>query len=311
MLPAVYGHEAAGVVNAVGPGVAGITPGARVVVSLLRSCGECFFCRRGESHLCDHEFPADRASPLRTTHGEAVSTGCTRPHSPNLSSSTPLSSRRCRRRSPSTSPRSSAAESSRASARSPTVRACPGVERARRRYRRCRAEQRAGCGAPRRHADRGRRHLIRQAPGGAAVRSDARRRPRQRRPVGGRPLRYRRPRRRLRVRHGRKRRRHRGNASVRAPRRHARRRRHATLRRDVPGRGGRSRPQRRADPRKQDGLRTSRRRRASAGRALYERGELLLDELITGRYPLERINDAIAAARGGEAIRNIVVLGSE
>ncbi len=44
---------------------------------------------------------------------------------------------------------------------------------------------------------------------------------------------------------------------------------------------------------------------------LYERGELLLDELITGRYPLERINDAIAAARGGEAIRNIVVLGSE
>ena len=33
---------------------------------------------------------------------------------------------------------------------------------------------------------------------------------------------------------------------------------------------------------------------------LYEEGRLKLDELISGRYPLERINEAIAAARGGD-----------
>jgi S-(hydroxymethyl)glutathione dehydrogenase / alcohol dehydrogenase len=74
-LPAVYGHEAAGVVEEVGPGVDGLTHGDRVVVSLLRSCGHCFFCERGEAHLCEHEFPADRHSRLRTAAGEPVSQG--------------------------------------------------------------------------------------------------------------------------------------------------------------------------------------------------------------------------------------------
>ena len=73
-LPAVYGHEVAGVVQDVGPHVS-VTPGDRVVVSLLRSCGRCFFCRRGESHLCEHEFPIDRDGRLRTRTGEPVSQG--------------------------------------------------------------------------------------------------------------------------------------------------------------------------------------------------------------------------------------------
>jgi S-(hydroxymethyl)glutathione dehydrogenase / alcohol dehydrogenase len=71
-LPAVYGHEAAGVVEEVGPDVRNLNPGDRVVVSLLRSCGHCFFCERGEAHLCDHEFPADRRTMLRTLDGEPV-----------------------------------------------------------------------------------------------------------------------------------------------------------------------------------------------------------------------------------------------
>jgi S-(hydroxymethyl)glutathione dehydrogenase / alcohol dehydrogenase len=74
-LPAVYGHEAAGVVEEIGPGVAGLTPGDRVVVSLLRSCGTCFFCERGEAHLCEHEFPADRGTRLHTADGEPVTQG--------------------------------------------------------------------------------------------------------------------------------------------------------------------------------------------------------------------------------------------
>jgi Zn-dependent alcohol dehydrogenase len=71
-LPAVYGHEAAGVVQEVGPSVSSVRPGDHVVVSLLRSCGHCFFCDRGQPHLCEAEFPADRLGRLRTQSGEPV-----------------------------------------------------------------------------------------------------------------------------------------------------------------------------------------------------------------------------------------------
>jgi Zn-dependent alcohol dehydrogenase len=74
-LPAVYGHEAAGVVEEVGAGVEGVAPGDSVVVSLLRSCGRCYFCSRGEAHLCEGEFPADRRAVLRTASGEAIGHG--------------------------------------------------------------------------------------------------------------------------------------------------------------------------------------------------------------------------------------------
>jgi Zn-dependent alcohol dehydrogenase len=40
---------------------------------------------------------------------------------------------------------------------------------------------------------------------------------------------------------------------------------------------------------------------------LYRQGRLKLDELITARYPLEEINEAIAAVKRGEALRNVIV----
>jgi Zn-dependent alcohol dehydrogenase len=40
---------------------------------------------------------------------------------------------------------------------------------------------------------------------------------------------------------------------------------------------------------------------------LYRSGRLLLDELVTARYPLERINDAIAHTRSGTALRTVIV----
>ena len=40
---------------------------------------------------------------------------------------------------------------------------------------------------------------------------------------------------------------------------------------------------------------------------LYLEGRLKLDELITARYPLERINEAIEAMERGEALRNVIV----
>ncbi len=41
--------------------------------------------------------------------------------------------------------------------------------------------------------------------------------------------------------------------------------------------------------------------------ALYRQGRLKLDQLITARYPLEDINQAIAEVKRGEALRNVIV----
>jgi len=52
--PIVPGHEIVGRVLAVGPGTAAFGAGDRVGVPWLgRTCGACFYCRRGEENLCD------------------------------------------------------------------------------------------------------------------------------------------------------------------------------------------------------------------------------------------------------------------
>jgi S-(hydroxymethyl)glutathione dehydrogenase/alcohol dehydrogenase len=51
-LPAVLGHEGAGVVEAVGPAVSSIAVGDHVVLSWNPSCGACEECLRGLPHLC-------------------------------------------------------------------------------------------------------------------------------------------------------------------------------------------------------------------------------------------------------------------
>ncbi|PYQ31732.1 MAG: zinc-binding dehydrogenase [Acidobacteria bacterium] len=73
--PIVAGHEAAGVVEAIGDNVTTVKPGDRVVVSLLRTCGRCFHCTSGASHNCDAEFALDRESRLRNSSGEALQAG--------------------------------------------------------------------------------------------------------------------------------------------------------------------------------------------------------------------------------------------
>ena len=56
-LPAVYGHEAAGVITRTGPGAGAFATGDSVVVTLIRACGVCPNCASGRPTIC--ETPTD------------------------------------------------------------------------------------------------------------------------------------------------------------------------------------------------------------------------------------------------------------
>jgi NDMA-dependent alcohol dehydrogenase len=52
-LPAIGGHEGAGVVEAVGSGVRNVAEGDHVVLSFVPACGRCHWCAIGRENLCD------------------------------------------------------------------------------------------------------------------------------------------------------------------------------------------------------------------------------------------------------------------
>lgn len=74
-LPAIYGHEAAGVVSEAGPGVFGLAPGDHVVVTLIRACGYCPSCAGGTPVTCETRLPLDQKSPLRDGAGQPLVQG--------------------------------------------------------------------------------------------------------------------------------------------------------------------------------------------------------------------------------------------
>ena len=75
-LPTIFGHEAAGVVTAVGPGVdPEIAPGVSVLATLLRSCGRCALCESGRPSICARPFAIDREPRLRGGDGEPIYAG--------------------------------------------------------------------------------------------------------------------------------------------------------------------------------------------------------------------------------------------
>jgi len=51
--PVVGGHEGAGIVEEVGPGVTSVQPGDHVVLAFIPACGICRYCATGHSNLCD------------------------------------------------------------------------------------------------------------------------------------------------------------------------------------------------------------------------------------------------------------------
>lgn len=62
--PLVLGHEGAGIVQGVGPGVTSVSPGDHVVLGRI-ACGRCRQCRNGDSQLCAERSMTTRAGTIR------------------------------------------------------------------------------------------------------------------------------------------------------------------------------------------------------------------------------------------------------
>ncbi len=73
--PTVAGHEAAGVVESIGDGVDSPSVGDHVVVTLVRSCGQCDACRAGHTVCCNGTFDLDKESRLENSAGQRVEQG--------------------------------------------------------------------------------------------------------------------------------------------------------------------------------------------------------------------------------------------
>jgi S-(hydroxymethyl)glutathione dehydrogenase/alcohol dehydrogenase len=78
MHPWLSGHEGAGIVEEVGPGVTGFAPGDHVTCTFIPSCGNCPPCVRGLGQLCDRGasllsgIPLEGTSRIHTADGQPV-----------------------------------------------------------------------------------------------------------------------------------------------------------------------------------------------------------------------------------------------
>ncbi|MCR8669790.1 zinc-binding dehydrogenase [Agrococcus sp. HG114] len=79
-LPAVGGHEGAGIVREVGPGVTGLEPGDHVAASFVPTCGQCDWCVTGRSNLCEQAAndpdSTDTSGHRFSIDGEPVPANC-------------------------------------------------------------------------------------------------------------------------------------------------------------------------------------------------------------------------------------------
>ncbi len=73
--PLVLGHEVSGRVIEIGENVSNVSVGSPVVVSLIRSCGKCRFCSKGQDVACQETVALDERSPLTDKDGETIFQG--------------------------------------------------------------------------------------------------------------------------------------------------------------------------------------------------------------------------------------------
>ena len=66
-MPVVLGHEGAGVVEEVGPGVTQAQPGDHVILSFVPACGQCQYCVNGRPNLCSVRYRLRGTLPDGTT----------------------------------------------------------------------------------------------------------------------------------------------------------------------------------------------------------------------------------------------------
>ncbi len=66
-LPAIFGHEGAGVVEAIGPGVTNVGVGDHVILTWLPYCGSCRMCERGRPNLCEGQSWSDAGTMMDGT----------------------------------------------------------------------------------------------------------------------------------------------------------------------------------------------------------------------------------------------------
>ena len=74
-LPAVLGHEGAGTVIEVGPGVTNVRSGEPVLLNWSPSCGGCWFCMHGEPYLCEQTASAWQRRYARLADGTELYAG--------------------------------------------------------------------------------------------------------------------------------------------------------------------------------------------------------------------------------------------
>lgn len=74
-LPAILGHEAAGIISAVGPGVVDRSVGQHVILTMRAPCGICFQCSAGNPVLCETPPATASRGPRAFWQGKPVHRG--------------------------------------------------------------------------------------------------------------------------------------------------------------------------------------------------------------------------------------------
>ena len=69
-LPIIPGHEASGTVTEIGRDVTRVKVGDRVIAAIITACGDCWFCLHERSNLCTHLF--DLQGSLKATRGDGT-----------------------------------------------------------------------------------------------------------------------------------------------------------------------------------------------------------------------------------------------